>query len=175
MAAKPDDAIALLKADHRKVEDLFEQFESTSRASKQQRLASQICTELIVHSTIEEEVFYPALRGKIEDDTLDEAYVEHDGAKVLIAQILGATPGDDFYEARVTVLSEAIKHHVREEERGRESMFAQARSTDVDLAALGASLTARKKELLAQIKASGLPAPVTRTLKPAQLELGQPV
>jgi hypothetical protein len=114
MADSFTDAIALLKADHREVEDLFEQFEKTKSASKKQAIARQICTELKIHTLIEEELFYPAFRGKIEDDTLDEAYVEHDGAKVLINDIEAGSPDDDFYDAKVKVLSEEIKHHVHE-------------------------------------------------------------
>ena len=151
------DAIALLKADHRKVEELFEQFEKASGSARKQKIAHEICTELKIHTMIEEEIFYPAFRGKIEDDTLDEAYVEHDGAKVLVNDIEAGSPDDDFYDAKVTVLSEEIKHHVREEERASDGMFAQCRKTDVDLAALRDKLMARKQELLAQAQAAGLP------------------
>lgn len=175
MASKQPDAIAVLKADHRTVEDLFEKFENTRSASKQKTLATQICTELVIHTMIEEEIFYPALRGKIEDDTLDEAYVEHDGAKLLIAQIVGGEPGEDFYEAKVKVLSEDIIHHVHEEEMRGEGMFAQARATDVDMDALGDRMRLRKEELKARFKAEGLPTQTARTLKPATIELGEPV
>ncbi|WP_336973027.1 hemerythrin domain-containing protein [Sphingobium aromaticiconvertens] len=152
------DAIALLKADHRKVEELFEQFEATKAATKKQQIAHQICTELKIHTSIEEEIFYPAFRGKIEDDTLDEAYVEHDGAKVLINDIEAGSAEDDFYAAKVKALSEEIKHHVHEEEMPSEGMFAQCRKTDVDLVALRDQMMARKEELLALAKTSGLPA-----------------
>jgi hemerythrin superfamily protein len=108
MADSFTDAIALLKADHREVEDLFEQFEKTKSASKKQAIARQICRELKIHTLIEEELFYPAFRGKIEDDTLDEAYVEHDGAKVLINDIEAGSPDDDFYDAKVKVCSATI-------------------------------------------------------------------
>ena len=157
MPDQPKDAIALLKADHRKVEDLFEQFEKAGSDSSKQKLARQICVELKIHTMIEEEIFYPSLRGKIEDDTLDEAYVEHDGAKVLINDLESAGPDADFYDAKVTVLSEEIKHHVKEEEMPKEGMFAQARETDVDLVALRDRMLARKEELLAQAKGAGLP------------------
>lgn len=151
------DAIALLKADHRKVESLFEQFESASAASKQ-KIAEQICTELKIHATIEEEIFYPALKDKIEGDTLNEAYVEHDGAKVLINDIMSGNPDDPFFEAKVKVLSEEIKHHVHEEEMPKEGMFTQAREAGVDLVALRDQLLARKAELMQQAKSDGLPA-----------------
>lgn len=151
------DAIALLKADHRKVEDLFEQFEKATSSSRKQKLAHEICTELKIHTLIEEEIFYPAFRGKIESDTLDEAYVEHDGAKVLVNDIEAGSPEDDFYDAKVKVLSEEIKHHVHEEEMPSEGMFAQCRKTDVDLVALRDQMLARKEELMAQAKSAGLP------------------
>jgi len=151
------DAIALLKADHRKVEDLFEQFEKATSASAKQKLCHTICVELKVHTSIEEEIFYPALRGKIDDDMLDEAYVEHDGAKVLINDLESATPDSDFYDAKVKVLSEEIKHHVKEEEMPSEGMFAQARETDVDLVALRDQMAARKEELMTQSESPGLP------------------
>lgn len=151
------DAIALLKADHRKVEGLFEQFEKTQVANRKQSLAHEICTELKIHTTIEEEIFYPAFRGKVEDHTLDEAYVEHDGAKVLINDIEAGSPTDDFYDAKVKVLSEEIKHHVHEEEMPSEGMFAQCRKADVDLLALRDRMLARKEELLAQANGGGLP------------------
>lgn len=131
MADRKPDAIALLKADHRTVEDLFEQFEKATAASRKKTLATQICTELTIHTMIEEEIFYPALRGKIEDDRLDEAYVEHDGAKMLIAQIAAGSPEDDFYDAKVKVLSEEITHHVHEEEMRQEGMFSQARANTI--------------------------------------------
>jgi hypothetical protein len=150
------DAIALLKADHRKVEELFEKFEK-AKEGKKQELAEQICTELKIHAMIEEEIFYPALQGKIEEDTLNEAYVEHDGAKVLINDIMAGGPDDQFYDAKVMVLSEEIKHHVKEEEARKEGMFAQAREAGVDLVALRDQLLARKQELMAQAKAGGLP------------------
>lgn len=159
------DAIMLLKNDHREVEDLFVQFSKARSGDKKQQIALQICLELKIHTMIEEEIFYPAFRGKIEDDTLDEAYVEHDGAKVLINAITTASPEDDFYDAKVKVLSEEIKHHVHEEEMPSEGMFAQCRQTDVDLVALRDQMAARKAELTAQAKDAGLPAAKTTALK----------
>jgi hypothetical protein len=151
------DAIMLLKADHRTVEELFDKFEQAKGDDKKLEIARQVCTELKIHAMIEEEIFYPAFRGKIEDDTLDEAYVEHDGAKILINDIEAGSPEDDFYDAKVKVLSEEIKHHVHEEEMPSEGMFAQCRKTDVDLVALGEQMAARKTELKAQAKSEGLP------------------
>ncbi len=151
------DAIALLKADHRKVEDLFEKFESAGSDSKKQTLAEKICNELKVHTMIEEEIFYPAFAGKIEDEILNEAYVEHDGAKLLVNDILASSPDDQFYDAKVKVLSEEIKHHVKEEEQASEGMFAQCRKTDVDLVALRDQMLARKNELMPQAETNALP------------------
>lgn len=155
------DAIALLKADHRTVEQLFAQFESASGNGRKQKIAGQICLELTVHARIEEEIFYPACEGKVEEDLLKEAYVEHDGAKVLIAEIEAGGPDDDFYDAKVKVLSEQIEHHVEEEEKRMEGMFAQARKAGLDMEALGEQLRARKQELVATYKAGGLPKPET--------------
>ena len=111
------DAIALLKKDHRTVEELFDHFEKASGDGRKQKLAEQICLELSVHAQIEEEIFYPACEGKVEEDLLKESYVEHDGAKVLIGEILGGGPDDEFYDSKVKVLGEEIEHHVEEEEK----------------------------------------------------------
>ena len=151
------DAIALLKADHRTVEELFEKFENASGKDRKQQLAEKICTELKIHSMIEEEIFYPALQGKIEQELLDEAYVEHDGAKVLINDIMAGGAEEEFYDAKVKVLSEEIEHHVEEEEKPKEGMFAQARDAEVDLVALRDQMVARKEELTAQAESEGLP------------------
>ncbi len=177
MATKTEnpDAIALLKADHRKVEDLFEKFESAKSDSVKKTLAMQICTELTVHATIEEEIFYPACTGAIEEDTLTEAYVEHDGAKVIIAELAESGPENEFFDSKVKVLSEMIKHHVKEEEMRSEGMFAQAREAGLDMDALGDQMAARKRELLAEIKANGLPTPKTRSFTGHKLAQSQPV
>ena len=168
------DAIKLLKDDHREVEDLFEQFEKATAKDRKAKIVQKICTELTVHSLIEEEIFYPTFRGKIEDELLDEGYVEHDGAKMLIAELMAGDPDDPFYDAKVSVLSEEIEHHVKEEERPSEGMFAQCRRTDVDLVELAERMQARKDELMAMIKANGLPAPETRSFKGAKVVYGQP-
>lgn len=145
------DAITLLKNDHREVEGWFEEFEETNSGAKKGKLARQICTALKVHTQIEEEIFYPACRAAgIEDDMMDEADVEHDGAKKLIEEIEAGKPGDDHWDARVKVLSEMIKHHVKEEEQ-RDGMFAKAKKADLDLDELGAQLQARKDELMARM------------------------
>jgi hypothetical protein len=167
------DAIALLKADHRKVEELFEKYEKAG--SKKAEIAQQICVELSVHATIEEEIFYPACKeAGVEQDMLDEAYVEHDGAKVLIAELREGKPEEEYFDAKVKVLSEEIKHHVKEEE-GSDGLFAQIKATDADMEALGMELSDRKTELLAEIEENGLPAPITLTMKDTDIERGQPV
>ncbi len=166
--ARPSDAISLLKADHRKVEELFEKFEKAKGAAAKQSLVEQICTELSVHATIEEEIFYPACNGgKVEEDLLNEAYVEHDGAKVLIAEIEAGGPGDDYYDAKVKVLQEQIEHHVEEEEKRMEGMFSQARQAGLDMDALGEQMAARKAELLETFEATGVPKPTLTTMDAA--------
>ena len=160
---KPD-AIALLKADHRKVEELFAAYEGAKTSGRKQALAEEICMELTVHTKIEEDVFYPACEGAVEEDLLQEAYVEHDGAKVLIAEIEAGGPGDEFYDAKVKVLSEMIEHHVEEEEKRVEGMFAQARKAGLDMDALGEKMLAEKEALMARYKAEGTPRPETLPL-----------
>ena len=141
------DAIALLKADHRQVEQWFSEFEKAKDNARKSRLAQQICDALKVHTEIEEEIFYPAfLKATQDKDMHHEAEVEHTGAKRLIADIESSKPADDYFEARVTVLSEMIKHHVKEEEQPG-GMFSEARKSDMDLEALGDRMSARKNEL----------------------------
>jgi hemerythrin superfamily protein len=153
-SATNGDALSLLKADHRQVEGWFADFEKTKSSAKKQQLKSKICEALTVHTTIEEEIFYPAFLAANEDkDTHHEAVVEHDGAKKLIAQIRELSPEDDYLDAMVTVLSEMIKHHVREEERPG-GMFAEAKQSEMDLEQLGNQLLARKKQLQSQSEAA---------------------
>jgi len=159
------DAIALLKDDHRKVEELFGQFEKATGDGRKEKLAREICLELSVHATIEEEIFYPACAGSVEEDLLKEAYVEHDAAKVLIAQIMSNEgSGDEFFDAKVKVLQEEIEHHVEEEEKRMEGLFAQARKAGLDMDALGEQLMARKLELVETFKTSGVPQPELTTM-----------
>ena len=161
---KSQDAIALLKQDHRTVEELFANFEKASGDGRKQALAEEICLELSVHAQIEEEIFYPACEGKVEEDLLKESYVEHDAAKLLIAEIMSGSPDDDFYDSKVKVLSEEIEHHVEEEEKRMEGVFAQARKAGLDMDALGEQLAARKAELTETFKASGIPQPKLTTM-----------
>ncbi len=149
---KPKDAIALLTADHAEARAIFKKYDELGdRAyATKKKLATDVCNALTVHAKIEEEIFYPALRtqGKEFQDMLDEAEVEHAGAKELIAQIEGMDPEDDLYDAKVKVLGEQIDHHAGEEE---DEMFPKTRKTKLDLVALGEELQARKEELMASM------------------------
>jgi hypothetical protein len=163
-AQQAADAEKLLKADHRKVEKLFTQYKSAND-DKKAELIKQICSELIVHTKLEEELFYPACREKnVEDSDLDEAQVEHDGAKVLIAELINCSPDDDYIDAKVTVLSEYIKHHVGEEEEPSEGIFTKARKAGVDMNAIGARIQARKSKLMEDIDSLSSTTPKTPSL-----------
>jgi hypothetical protein len=150
-----DDAIALLKADHREVERMFGEFENARSASRKGDLAARICTALKTHTAIEEAIFYPAFLEATGDTELHhEAEIEHEGAKRLIEEIESKGSSDDHFEARVTVLQEMIKHHVKEEEQ-RGGMFGKAQSSDMDLRALGRQLKERKLELMGEADQGG--------------------
>ena len=145
-----EDAISLLKSDHREVERMFEQFSNSRSQDKKSELSKQICLALRTHTTIEEEIFYPAFLEATDDTEIHhEAEIEHEGAKHLIEEIEAAGPDDDHFDARVSVLQEMIRHHVKEEEQ-RGGMFAKAQSSDMDLQALGRQLSERKLELLGE-------------------------
>ena len=162
MASK--DAITLLKEDHRDVEKLFKQFESAKGDGRKQKLAHKICLELTVHAEIEETIFYPACEGTVDEDELKEGYVEHDAAKLMIAEIEANEDADDeFFDTKVHVLQEEIEHHIEEEE-GPKGIFSQARKGDLDMEAIGERLFERKKELLERYEADGLPQPKLKTM-----------
>lgn len=146
-ASTSKDAIALLKADHRQAEGWFGQFKKSRSETRKGKLAEKICGALTVHMKIEEEIFYPAFLVATRDmDLHHEAEVEHAGAKRLIAEIEAMGPGDEYYDAKVSVLSEMVKHHVKEEEQPG-GMFAKARKSDMDLDDLGQRMKARKNQL----------------------------
>ena len=145
-------AITLLKQDHREVAAWFDEYEQLEGDAEKLALFGKIATALKVHTRIEEEILYPEERGDVDDDMLDEAYVEHDGAKKLIAEIEAMKPADNFYDAKVKVLGEYITHHVKEEEQPG-GLFAQAKKGHEDLEAMGERLAARKKALMAEMKA----------------------
>ncbi|MBU1378824.1 MAG: hemerythrin domain-containing protein [Alphaproteobacteria bacterium] len=142
-------AITLLKKDHREVEGWFDEYEQLEDDADKLALFNQIALALKIHTAIEEEIFYPEERGDVEEDMLDEAYVEHDGAKKLISEIEAMKPGQEFYDAKVKVLGEYIKHHVKEEEQPG-GIFAQAKKGDEDLDAMGERMASRKDELMAE-------------------------
>ncbi|HEY5071849.1 MAG TPA: hemerythrin domain-containing protein [Caulobacteraceae bacterium] len=146
--ARDPEAIRLLKKDHREVEGMFDEYAQLENENEKLALFNKIALALKVHCQIEEEIFYPAERGEIEEDLLDEALVEHAGAKGLIAQIEGMEPGDELYDAKIKVLGEYITHHVKEEEG---DMFRQAKKADLDLEAIGKRMEARKLELTAKL------------------------
>jgi uncharacterized protein (UPF0335 family) len=163
--ADNQDAVALLKADHRAVEELFAKFEKAGGTERKQKIAEKICLEISVHAEIEEEIFYPACEGKVDEDLLKESYVEHDAAKLLIAEIMADAPkSDEFYDAKVKVLQEEIEHHVEEEEKRLEGLFAQAKKAGLDMDALGEQLALRKQELTEQFERSGIPEPSLKTM-----------
>ena len=148
-STKSTDAVALLKADHREVEGWFDEFEASRSSAKKAKLATKICAALKAHTAIEEEIFYPAFLEATEDkDIHHEAIVEHAGAKRLIAEIEASSPEDEYFDAKVKVLSEMIKHHVKEEEQAG-GMFAEAKKSELDLQDLGAQMARRKEELTA--------------------------
>ena len=163
------DAIALLKEDHRKVEKLFKEFESAKGDGRKERLARQICLELTIHTKLEEEIFYPACSGTVEEDLLKESYVEHDAAKLLIAEIeSGEGENDEFFDSKVKVLQEEIEHHVEEEEKPG-GVFAQARKGDLDFRSLGEKLSGRKAQLTTEYKERGLPEPELTTMEEVEV------
>jgi hypothetical protein len=158
------DAITLLKQDHREVEKLFKEFEAAKGDGRKQKLAHQICLELTVHTELEEKIFYPACEGTVDEEELKEGYVEHDAAKLMIAEIEANEGADDeFFDTKVHVLQEEIEHHIKEEE-GPNGIFAQARKGDLDMQRLGERLAERKKELTEQYKSEGLPQPKLSTM-----------
>jgi Hemerythrin HHE cation binding domain len=155
-SAGEQDAITLLKSDHRQVKALFSEFDKLKDDGSEEdkaAIVAQICNELTIHAAIEEEIFYPAVRKATEDaDLMDEALVEHAGAKELIAQLEGASADDDLYSAKVTVLGQQIDHHIQEEER---RMFREAKKAKVDTAALGAKMVKRKMALMEEMGVIG--------------------
>lgn len=140
------EATALLRADHKLVSDLFEQYEKSRSTSKKKDLVAQICKELTVHAQVEEEIFYPAVKAALKDhELIPEANVEHATLKDLIAQVEGVEPEGEMFDAKIKVMSEYVKHHVKEEQN---EIFPKARATSLDMIELGDQITARKQELM---------------------------
>lgn len=145
-------AIAMLKADHREVEALLESYEDASDADEKQDLAHQICAALSVHARVEEEILYPAARAALEEEDLDllnEADVEHESIKQLVAEVEDSTPDDDHFDARVKVIGEYVRHHVKEEEN---ELFPKLKERELDRRALGAQMAERKAALMAEFQ-----------------------
>jgi len=166
------DAIEMLKADHRRVEELFDTYQRARRRAEKSKIAQQICLELTIHAELEEEIFYPACREHVDDPLLDEAQVEHDTAKILVAEIAMGTPQNDpFFDAKVMVLAEYIRHHVQEEEKNADSIFAKALEGGVDTAKLGSRMMQRREELMDEFSEELLlPQPKALHIRLAQEE-----
>lgn len=146
--AKAKEAITLLREDHKVVSGLFVEYEKTRSTAKKQKIVSQICEELTVHAQVEEEIFYPAVKQALKDkELIPEAIVEHSTMKDLIAQIEGVEPDGEMFDAKVKVLAEYVKHHVKEEQN---EIFPKANATRLDMAQLGMLIAERKTELLAE-------------------------
>lgn len=146
----PEDAIEFLKADHREGEQLFSQFQSAKGRQQRKKMIEKIAVALTAHAILEEEIFYAACREEgVEEDELDVAQVEHDAVKLLVSDLLKSSQDDDYYDAKVTVLGEYVKHHVGEEEKADDGIFARARKAGIDMAELGRKLRERKDELMA--------------------------
>lgn len=142
---KPQDAIALLRADHKKVDELFKEFEKARTKASKKEIVAEICEELTVHAMIEEEIFYPAFKKAMKDTELvPEALVEHNSLKALIVEVEGVEPDGEMYDAKVKVLGEYVKHHVKEEHK---EIFSKAKNSKLDLNDLGEKLLKRKEEL----------------------------
>ena len=159
------DPIAMLSADHRKVEELFGTFEQSSSPEQKIQLAEELCTELVIHALLEEEIFYPACKGHMDDRLLNEAQVEHDGAKTLIVEVQSGSLDDPYFEAKVKVLADEIKHHVTEEERPNSGIFAKAVHAKINTADMAKKLGDRKKQLLEKAMAGDLGWPETRSFR----------
>jgi hemerythrin superfamily protein len=150
------DAIALLRADHKRVSELYAQYESTRSTAKKKSLVASICLELSVHARVEEEIFYPAVKAALKDKELvPEAQVEHASLKELIAQVKDQEPDGEMFDAKIKVMSEYTKHHVKEEQN---EMFPKAKKTRLDMQELGARIAARKEELMADPQLLEAPA-----------------
>ena len=163
--SKSQDAIAILRADHTLVSGLFAEYENARSTSKKKALVAQICTELSVHAQVEEEIFYPAVKAALRDKELvPEATVEHATLKELISQVEGREPDGEMFDAKITVLSEYVKHHVKEEQN---EMFPKAKNSKLDMEDLGAQILARKEELKPRMEAKAQRPGIVASIKDA--------
>jgi len=161
--ASSKDAIAILRADHTLVSGLFADYEKTKSAAKKKSLVAQICTELSVHAQVEEEIFYPAFKAALRDkEMVPEATVEHATLKDLIAQVKGKEPDGEMFDAKIKVMSEYVKHHVKEEQN---EMFPKAKKSKLDLVDLGAQILTRKDEIKPGIEADAKIPSMSATIK----------
>lgn len=145
-AARAPEATALLRADHKLVSELFEDFEKARSPKQKKEIVAQICTELSVHAQVEEEIFYPAFKAVLKDrELVPEAQVEHASVKDLIAQVEGLEPDGEMYDAKIRVMGEFVKHHVKEEQT---QIFPKAKKSGLDLRELGRQMQERKQELM---------------------------
>jgi len=168
--AKTADATTLLRADHKLVSDLFADYEKTRSVPKKKQIVEKICTELSVHAQVEEEIFYPAFKLALKDKVLvPEATVEHATLKDLVAQVEGIEPHGEMYDAKIKVLSEYVKHHVKEE---HSEMFTKAKTSKLDLVKLGTQISNRKLEILAERSQNGkMQSPTKANAKKARHDL----
>ena len=150
LTSEENDAISMLKRDHDTVKSLFERFETAERRAEKQKIAKRAIEELRIHSAIEEELFYPAVREQLKSAVMNEADEEHHVAKVLIAELDAMNSDNDHFDAKFTVLAESVRHHIKEEEN---DMLPKARDLQIDFQALGKKMERRREEL----KAKGLP------------------
>ncbi len=150
---RPQEATALLRADHKVVSDLFTEYEAARTSAKKRSIVASICTELSVHAQVEDEIFYPAVKAALKDkELIPEAIVEHATLRDLIGQVEGQEPDGEMFDAKIKVLSEYVKHHVKEE---HEEMFPKARASNLNMVELGAKLAARKMKLLDERNSAG--------------------
>lgn len=158
------DAITFLENQHREAEKLFKQFKEAKDEGRKEKSAREICLALSVHFALEEQIFYPACEGVVEEGDLKEGYVEHDAAKLLVAEIEANESGDDsFFDTKVHVLQEEIEHHIKEEE-GPDGIFAQAKKGGLDTQTIGERLDERSKDLTRRYKSEGPPLPTLKTM-----------
>ncbi|MCE4538663.1 hemerythrin domain-containing protein [Pelomonas sp. P7] len=147
--SRAKDAIGMLREDHKKVLGLFEDYEKARSATVKKRLVQQICEELTIHTQIEDEIFYPEFKAALKDKELvPEARVEHDSVKALIAQVQDKEPDGEDFDAKVRVMGEFVKHHVKEEQN---EMFPKAKDSRMDLVELGERMAALKEQLTLQL------------------------
>ncbi len=163
--ASGDDAVEMLKSDHRKVEQMFAQCSDMDSSGEKSKLVRKIANALVIHSMLEQEIFYPACRqAGVEDELMDEAQVEHDVVGMMLNDLARSSPEASFYDAKVKVLAEYVQLHVSEEEKPSSGIFAKAKAAGLDMAELGKQIKERKMELEEQAEDEGFIPPTSRSL-----------